>query len=456
MLKDNVFRAYDIRGVAERDFQDDDVIALGFAFGQMVNQGGGSRVCVGHDCRLSGERLYSAFCEGVLRAGIDVFGLGMVGTPISYFAEHHYRADGAVSITGSHNPSDWNGFKFSLFKSAMFGDGIQQLRLGAQQNLPSASRAQLTHIKPLEAYLEYVLSQLKPLERDVHVICDAGNGMAGSVAPELYRRMGAQVSELYCEPDGRFPNHHPDPTELHNLDDLRTFVQKEKADVGLAFDGDADRLGVISADGRVVWGDQLLLLFAQNILKSIPGAQFLAEVKCSETLFEGVRKAGGRIEMGKVGHSLIKARMKETGAVLAGEMSGHLFFQNRFLGFDDGIYAGARLLALLGRNEANLSTFLDQLPKRSATPEIRIDCDDEIKFGVVDVVTNHFRDEFEIIDVDGMRLKTNHGWVLLRASNTQPALVMRVEADSDHHLQGLKSMVQEVVQEKMAQMVCSS
>jgi phosphomannomutase/phosphoglucomutase len=271
--------------------------------------------------------------------------------------------------------------------------------------------------------------------------------MAGPVAPAIYEAMGATVIPLYCEPDGTFPFHHPDPTEEKNLVDLRNTVRDHAADVGLAFDGDADRLGAISGDNRIVWGDQLMLLFAQSILKDHADAHFLAEVKCSDILFSRIRELGGRIEMGKVGHSLIKARMRETGALLAGEMSGHLFFNDRYLGYDDGIYAGARLIELLGRNEVDLTTFLDELPNTVATPEIRIPCSDDTKFAVVEAAKEKLRVDYELVEIDGLRLRTTDGWGLLRASNTQPALVMRVEAKSQESLADVRGIIESVVGE---------
>ena len=442
MLNPKVFRAYDIRGVADEEFGNEAVYELGRAFGSMVMARGGTRIAVGRDCRLSGARLFDAFASGAKNAGMTVFGLGAVGTPLSYFSEHHLETDAAVSITGSHNPSDWNGFKFSIQKMALFGNDIQELRERIDSQNFTQGMGSVQHKEILPAYLEYCLSTLKPLHKDVHIVCDAGSGMAGPAAPALYEAMGAKVTPLFCEPDGTFPHHHPDPTEEHNLIDLRRTVTEVGAAAGLAYDGDADRLGAICGDGRIVWGDQLMLLFAQSILAENPDAKFLAEVKCSDVLFNRIKALGGEIEMGKVGHSLIKARMRETGALLAGEMSGHLFFKDRYLGFDDGIYAGARLVELIGRDEVNLESFLDGLPKTVATPEIRIPCPDDRKFGVVEAAKKHFRKTHELVEIDGLRLRTESGWALLRASNTQPALVMRIEADSTSSLAQIRTLIE--------------
>ena len=445
MLDPTIFRAYDIRGIADEHFQDNIATALGRAFGSMVKDRGGDSVSVGHDCRLSGPRIYEAFCSGIRTAGADVVGLGAVATPLTYFSEHHLNTDASVSITGSHNPSNWNGFKFTIGRGALFGEDIQDLRKRASTVKPTHQLGRFTSVNIQSAYIENALKSLKPLTHDVQVVCDAGSGMAGPIAPLLYEQMGATVVPLFCEPDGAFPHHHPDPTEEENLVDLRRALTQSHADVGLAFDGDADRLGAVNVDQRIVWGDQLMLLFAQSILNEKPDAKFLAEVKCSDVLFSRVRQLGGSIEMGRVGHSLIKARMKETGAILAGEMSGHLFFKDRYLGFDDGIYAGARLLELVGRGEANLTTFLNGLPKTVATPEIRIPCEDDRKFAVVEEAKSILRARYELVEIDGLRLRTSEGWALLRASNTQPALVMRVEADTQQSLDSIRHLIETTV-----------
>lgn len=447
MLNSKVFRAYDIRGVADVEFGDDAVHKLGKAFGSMVVARGGRSIAVGRDCRMSGARLFEAFAKGAQSTGAHVYGLGTVATPLSYFSESHLNADAAVSITGSHNPADWNGFKFSIQKMALFGDDIQQMRHRIEHHQFETGHGTMEHVDLVPAYIEHVLGTLRPIQRDIRVVCDAGSGMAGPVAPAIYEAMGATVVPLYCEPDGTFPFHHPDPTETENLVDLRQTVRDTSADLGVAFDGDADRLGAISGDDRIIWGDQLMLLFAQSILQDHPDAHFLAEVKCSDVLFDRIRSLGGKIEMGKVGHSLIKARMRETGAMLAGEMSGHLFFNDRYLGYDDGIYAGARLIELLGRGEVELAKFLDGLPKTVATPEIRIPCDDDKKFAVVDAAKERLRADYELTEIDGLRLRTKEGWGLLRASNTQPALVMRVEAATQESLLNVRGIIESVVSE---------
>ena len=415
----------------------------------MVKERGGHAISVGHDCRLSGPRIYEAFCNGILQADVNVSGLGTVATPLTYFSEHHLDTDASVSITGSHNPANWNGFKFTIDKGALFGDDIQEIRKRAALYAPTHGRGKFESINIEDAYIEYALSTLRPLTQDVTVICDAGSGMAGPIAPRLYERMGARVIPLFCETDGHFPFHHPDPTEEENLLDLRDALTRSQADIGLAFDGDADRLGAVNRDQRIVWGDQLMLLFAQSILQESPGAKFLAEVKCSDVLFSRIAELGGSIEMGKVGHSLIKARMKETGAILAGEMSGHLFFKDRYLGFDDGIYAGARLIELIGGGQANITEFLNGLPRTVATPEIRIPCDDQIKFAVVEKAKSILRHNYELVEIDGLRLRTKEGWALLRASNTPPALVMRVEADSQPSMDEIRSLIESTVQDIM-------
>jgi phosphomannomutase len=346
------------------------VRALGRAYGDAIAEAGGARVAVGRDCRLHGVRIAAAFEAGVCEAGVDVVHLGMVPTPLVYFAIHDGRLDGGVAITGSHNPPDWNGFKLCQGTASMHGAAIDALRdrIIAGPAAAAPKPGERVEVDILPRYLERLKTSLRPLRRPVTVVVDAGNGAGGPAAVEVLRALGATVHPLYCEPDGRFPNHHPDPTVEANLADLKAAVAAHGADLGVALDGDADRLGAIDRHGRVVWGDQLLLYFATALLQEKPGARIVAEVKCSRVLFDGVRAAGGEAEMGRVGHSLIKARMKETGAALAGEMSGHLFFADRYYGYDDAIYAAARLVERVGRDGPALDAFVDACPRPSRPP----------------------------------------------------------------------------------------
>ena len=431
-MNPNIFREYDIRGQANEDLHDQFVLALGRAYGTMVRQSGGRAIAVGRDCRLSGVRIAKQFAEGVLSTGVDVHDIGVVPTPMVYFAAHQEGIDGAAAITGSHNPPSWNGFKLCLGTSSVYGDGIRTLRDTILKENFERGKAVLHHIDLLPTYLETAANALQIPERRIKVVIDAGNGTGGIAAGQMYRALGAEVEELFCEPDGHFPNHHPDPTVESNLADLRQRVLETNADLGIAFDGDADRIGAIDGNGRTIWGDQLLTIFGLDVLKTHPKARIIGEVKCSKVMYDTLRDAGADMEMWKVGHSLIKARMAETNAILAGEMSGHLFFADRYLGYDDAIYAGARLIELLGRSEQKLADWIDTLPTTFVTPEIRVACADSDKFNVTARAAKHFGQTYEVNQVDGVRIEFEHGWGLVRASNTQPVLVLRFEANTEN------------------------
>lgn len=437
-----VFRQYDVRGVADDDLTDAFAEALGRAYGSHIRRRGGRRVVLGRDCRLSGPRILAAFEAGVLATGVDVINVGVVPTPLLYFSLHHWQPDGGVVVTGSHNPPDWNGFKMCEGTAAMYGDGLLALRdLIERRDFESgAGRTESRDI--VGPYIETVKKNIRRGPRPIRVVVDGGNGTGGAVAAPLYRELGFDVVELYCEMDGRFPNHHPDPTVEANLVDLRETVAERGAAVGLAFDGDADRLGAIDQRGRVAWGDQLLTFFARDVLHDRPGARIVGEVKCSKVLFDQIAALGGQPDMWKVGHSLIKARLRETGALLAGEMSGHLFFNDRWYGFDDAIYAGARLLELLSREQATLAEMIDALPRTVTTPELRVACADAAKFDVVARAAEHFRGRYPVTDLDGVRIEFPAGWGLLRPSNTQPVLVMRFEADTESNLAAYRAEVE--------------
>jgi phosphomannomutase / phosphoglucomutase len=441
------FREYDIRGVADRDLDDATVRALGLALGAQVD----GPVVVGRDPQVTSPRLFGALTDG-LRVHVEVIDIGVVPTPVLYFAAAHLDPAAAVMITGSHNPAPDNGFKIMIGSETLHGAAIAKLRdqvaalLDPERAPPAPPPTKAMHSRDvIGAYLDHACAMLALGDRRPKVVVDAGNGAGGPTAVALYRRLGFDVVPLYCDLDGTFPNHHPDPTQPENLADLIAVVAREGAELGIALDGDADRIGAVDATGRILWGDQLMILFGKAVLREVPNARFVGEVKCSQAMYDELAAAGGTVEMWKVGHSLIKARMKELGAALAGEMSGHMFFAHRWLGFDDAVYAGARLLELLSRGTETLAELADQLPVMINTPELRVDCPDDHKFAVVATVTARLRADpavTSVVDIDGVRATFADGWGLVRASNTQPALVMRCEASTAARLAAIKAAIE--------------
>ncbi len=445
-MQANIFREYDIRGVVDEEISDQDVVTLGRALATYFQDQGIERIALGRDCRLSSDRYRDLLLEGLTAGGRRVVDVGVCPTPLLYFAVQHLKTQGGVMITASHNPPQYNGFKVLAGKSTIFGREIQKIREIAEKSRFVSGSGQVSRHEIIPDYWDYVAGIIK-IERPLKVAVDAGNGTAGPVAVPLMERLGIEVVPLYCEMDGRFPNHEPDPTVLENLTDLIATVKDQGLELGVAYDGDSDRLGVVDEKGQVVYGDMLVAIFARDILKEHPGATFIAEVKCSKNLYDDITAHGGKAIMWKTGHSLIKQKMAETGALMAGEMSGHMFFKHRWLGFDDGIYASLRLLELVSRSDKPLSTWLADLPPVVSTPEIRVECPDAIKFQVVEEVKRRLSGEYEVIDVDGVRVNFPDGWGLVRASNTQPALVLRFEARSKERLEQIRALVEGAVEE---------
>jgi len=446
----HAFREYDIRGIAGKEITEDLAYRLGKAYAAMLPGDDRRAVVIGRDVRLSGPVIQSAVIYGLTDAGRDVIDIGMVPTPLAYYAVYTLDVAGCIMITASHNPADYNGFKMMRGENSLHGNDIQQLKQLIQLDLAKADQAGMCREQSIiTGYIDFVASDCT-LSRPLTVVIDAGNGPSGFIAAPLYRRLGCKVIELYCEPDGHFPNHHPDPTVEANIVDLATAVCANDADFGIAFDGDGDRIGIVDEQGDIIRGDMLLLLLSRQLLKRHPGATIISVVNCSDQLYNGIRQAGGNPVMWRTGHSPIKAKMKETGAMLAGEMSGHMFFADRFFGFDDAIYAGARLMQLLADAMAPLSTLLNDVPPTVSTPEIRMHCADERKFKLVEKAKAHFGGlGHEIIDIDGMRLQFNDGWGLLRASNTQPGLVLRFEAPNEQRLLEMRSLIEDWLKEHL-------
>ncbi len=445
-MNPNVFRQYDIRGHAERDFSNDAVYKLGLALGTFYAERGLKSLAVGRDCRLSSPRLHAALCKGLLETGRELLDIGVGPTPLLYFIVHEQKLEGGIQITGSHNPPDENGFKMMVGQGSLYGDDIEELRRLFEGNAferPSGGTIEL--VDPRPDYVRRASHDIRLGRTDMRFAVDAGNGAGGPLALQTMGALGLNPIAMLCEMDGTFPVHHADPTEPETLEMLQERVVSEGLEVGFAFDGDADRLGVIDARGEIVWGDRLMILLSRALLAKHPGATIIGEVKCSQTLYDDIEAHGGRGVLWKTGHSLIKTKMKEEHALLAGEMSGHIFFADRYYGFDDAIYAALRVLEILSSDDRPLHQLLRDVPKTFSTPEIRVACSDELKFDLVDQVVAHYRPSHPLIDIDGARITFEGGWGLVRASNTQPVLVLRFEADSQRRLEEIRTEVESVV-----------
>jgi phosphomannomutase/phosphoglucomutase len=449
-----IFREYDVRGLVDKDLTDAVVENLGKGLGTMVKRAGGSTVVVGRDARLSGPRFNEAFIKGVTSTGMHVVDVGIVPTPIVYFAANTLPVDGLAVITGSHNPSEYNGFKMGVGKTTFYGETIQALRRMIEAgDFETGGQGQVSHFDAVTPYLHFVTGTVKRGPKKMKVVVDAGNGVGGLVAVPLLERLGYEVVPLFCEPDGRFPNHHADPTIAKNLELCIAKVKETKADLGIAFDGDADRIGVVAHDGEILWGDKLMILLARAVLKEVPGAAIVGEVKCSFTMYDDIKQHGGQPVMWKAGHSLIKAKMKETHAALAGEMSGHIFYKHRFYGFDDAPYTAARLLEILSHERQTLTELLADVPVTYSSPELRFDTVEEKKFALVQRCTDKLRARgLELVTVDGVRATWPDGWGLIRASNTTPILVVRYEAKTKERLAEIQQLIDGTIHEAKAEL----
>jgi phosphomannomutase/phosphoglucomutase len=437
-INPEIFREYDIRGIVNKDLTLNIVEVLGKAIGTFFRQHQKSETALGRDCRLSSPAFAEAITKGLLSTGCRVVDLGVIPTPLLYFSIYYKKMESGIMITGSHNPPDYNGFKMMVGEETLYGETIREIyriiKSGVFIQDQGGSKSSYNIVPEYQAYL---LDNIK-LEKSLKIVIDAGNGTGGVVASPIFKKLGCEVEELFCEMDGNFPNHHPDPTLPEAMEALINKVLETQADLGIGYDGDADRLGVIDDKGKILWGDELMIVFSRDVLALRPGAPIISEVKASKLLYEEIQKLGGKPIMWKTGHSLMKKKIKEEKSPLAGEMSGHIFFADRFFGFDDAIYSSARLLEIVSRSRLRLSEMLADLPKTYRTPEIRVYASDEVKFKIVDEVRKELAEDHPVIDIDGVRASYPRGWALVRASNTQAVLVLRFEADTPEDLEAIR------------------
>jgi len=445
MIDASIFKAYDIRGIVDKTLTEDAVVQIGRAIGSEAKARGESKICIGRDGRISGPSLIQCLTQGLLATGCDVVDVGMVPTPLLYYAAYELGTGSGIMLTGSHNPPDYNGLKMVLAGVTLSGDDIQALRTRIIDNELVSGEGEYTSINVADSYIKRVTDDIK-LARPMKIVVDCGNGVAGEAAPRLLKALGCDVTELFCEIDGNFPNHHPDPSQPENLKDLIQGVLQQKADIGLAFDGDGDRLGVITPDGAVIWADRQMMLYARDILSRNPGGEIIFDIKCTTHLAHIIEQAGGKATMWKTGHSFIKAKLKETGALLAGEMSGHIFFKERWYGFDDALYTAARLLEILSNDERNATEIFAALPDSVNTPELKLEMEEGEHFKLIDkLVANATFNDAKLTTIDGIRADFSDGFGLVRASNTTPCLVFRFEADTESALKRIQNQFRQLV-----------
>ncbi|MEA1961379.1 MAG: phosphomannomutase/phosphoglucomutase [Bacillota bacterium] len=444
----NIFRQYDIRGIVDQDLDDTVMKNIALAFASMAEEKGCKTILVGRDNRESSPRFRDLIIDTLIPAGFDVIDIGLVITPIFYYAAKTLQLEAGMMITASHNPGNYNGCKLWLGDSTIYGEEIQKLRKIAE-NPPSftAPRGKLTEVNISNEYIKMIKEKITLGTRLPKLVVDCGNGSASFFAPQLFRELGCEVIELFCESDPRFPNHHPDPVDPKNMQDLSREVKATGADLGIGIDGDGDRLGVVDREGNLIWGDSLMILFWRDILPRFPGTPCIVEVKCSQSLIDEINRLGGKPIIYKTGHSLIKAKMKEINAIFTGEMSGHMFFADEYFGYDDALYAGARLIALLSKSDKDLVEMLSDVPRYYSTPEIRLPSSDEKKFTLVDQILKRFQQKYDVIDIDGARILFPNGWALVRASNTGPQLIFRCEGKTQQDLDEIKMLMEEALQD---------
>ncbi|MBF0378428.1 MAG: phosphomannomutase/phosphoglucomutase [Desulfamplus sp.] len=466
-MNPGIFREYDIRGITGEDFNEQDALNIGKAYGTMlyqhqkhskINSSNGSKivVTVGRDCRITSDEYAKAFIEGIISTGCDVIDIGVCPTPVLYFSIHHCKSQGGAMVTASHNPPEYNGFKLMSGFDSIHSTGLQDIKKIIDSDRYGVGKGGLSYFDVTTPYKNYIISNISNLidtkksDKKIRIGVDAGNGTGSITAIPVLKALGCEVHELYCDMDGRFPNHPADPTVKKNMVDLIELVKEKRLDLGVGYDGDADRIGIVDERGEIIYGDQLIVIFAREILSRKPNSTFISEVKCSMTMYNDIEKHGGRGIMWKTGHSLIKKKMKEEDAELAGEMSGHIFFKDRYLGYDDALYATCRLLEIIANTGKTVSELISDLPITFTTPEIRFDCPDETKFDVVRKITDKFKENYKVIDIDGMRALFEDGWGLVRASNTQPALVLRFEASTKKRLDEIRDEVERELQKIIA------
>jgi phosphomannomutase/phosphoglucomutase len=450
MLNPEIFRQYDIRGIAGQDMNEQDVELLGKGIGTYLQQQGNRFVAVGRDCRETSESYSQRLIAGLNATGCRVVDIGICPTPVAYFAIRHLETQGCVMVTASHNPAQYNGFKMCSGVDSVYGEQIQQIRQIIEDEAFVQGEAGVESYEILPDYIDYIINNIS-LSRPLRIGVDGGNGTGGLTAIPILKSLGCELHELYTDLDGTFPNHEADPTVAKNMTELITLVKEKQLDLGIGYDGDGDRIGVVDSDGSLIYGDQLMIVFSREILSRKPGATFISEVKCSQTMYDDITKNGGNAIMWKTGHSMIKQKMKEEKAELAGEMSGHIFFKDRYMGYDDAVYATCRLLEIVADTGKSVGQLLDDVPKTFSTPEIRMECPDHIKFDVVDKVTEYFRQREDVIDIDGVRVLFGDGWGLVRASNTQPALVLRFEAMTHERLEQIRKIVESALEKIKAE-----